>query len=923
MPRIRPRPGWWSATLALALGGLCIPLLAAKGGPPVDSPSAHASSSKPSSNSMSSVTDVTLPPYNAYGDGVHDDTDAIQGALDDVGVSGGICYLPVGTYLITNTLSVGSGTIVRGAGRGRTVLRGSPGAYPGRVVAGYWAYATLALVGRDHSTVENLTIDHMTNGTWANGIILAAEGASSDGVPTTYSTVQRCEIKAWPSHQYLIWNLRGEHNQILDNYLDGGTTSFDPSSEEEGIEIYGGEDILVSGNSVVNVGSHGIFSPSGDISLAARTGIMITSNSVLSCGTGICVMCGNQVQDSFSIENNIVEQSYSSGISITADALAVLRNWSIRANIIIGAGDAGIWLYGNSSAALVNVEVAGNTVLCGSGNNYGMAAFYWSNTDFLSNEVAYCYAGFYLVHSSRLSFKLNRTEQITTSSMALDGSSFVTVADNVFWGFNTGLQGYAGIYAEGLDDSVFQGNEFMHGGQDAYALYIASGNRDQVLANILLYTSAYDPPLVNGSVGGITLQWPAGSGILAAAPGGAKDEPSAWSVPVAGTSGTLAPGWLPLFGATQAGAVPQSGGGELNFLRADGLWTAPPTSSGTVSSIGLVLPPEFAVSGSPITSAGTLTAAWMVQGPSRVLASPVASGTPAFRALTALDIPTLSKSQIGDLEAITTIPTPLAVPKADQSATIADGWLSRNIARLDATNTFETGPQKAPGWVDIGRYNADDPRPFGWPRTAVNPLDDEFREAKISPGWSWHGGSSPSTADLSSYPSFLFLSNGGTPFSGFLQKTVNGPTSWSGKFDVAICVHAPQSQVANGVAIGLFVSDSQGTGKVLACFQSDFILPQEAVSEIADINSWKVPAPTIGSSLTEAPGRPVYLRLVRDQASRLFSYFSTDGMTWRGTSKVVIWGSSVCYAGLFVKTVSTNAAYPDSIVVDWFRVAAP
>jgi hypothetical protein len=63
--------------------------------------------------------------------------------------------------------------------------------------------------------------------------------------------------------------------------------------------------------------------------------------------------------------------------------------------------------------------------------------------------------------------------------------------------------------------------------------------------------------------------------------------------------------------------------------------------AGTVTSVGLALPTDFAVSGSPITSAGVLTGAWLAQPANRVLSGP-ASGvdaTPTFRSLTNQDIP--------------------------------------------------------------------------------------------------------------------------------------------------------------------------------------------------------------------------------------------------------------------------------------------
>lgn len=48
------------------------------------------------------------------------------------------------------------------------------------------------------------------------------------------------------------------------------------------------------------------------------------------------------------------------------------------------------------------------------------------------------------------------------------------------------------------------------------------------------------------------------------------------AIPKAGAGGTLAPGWLPSFSASEKGAVNASGGGTTNFLRADGTWAAPP-----------------------------------------------------------------------------------------------------------------------------------------------------------------------------------------------------------------------------------------------------------------------------------------------------------------------------------------------------------
>lgn len=71
-------------------------------------------------------------------------------------------------------------------------------------------------------------------------------------------------------------------------------------------------------------------------------------------------------------------------------------------------------------------------------------------------------------------------------------------------------------------------------------------------------------------------------------------------------------------------------------------------SSGTVTSVGLAMPGIFSVSGSPVTTSGTLTATLNTQAANQVFAGPTtgAAAAPAFRALVAADIPSLATSYI-------------------------------------------------------------------------------------------------------------------------------------------------------------------------------------------------------------------------------------------------------------------------------------
>src|SRR5690606_35428536 len=88
----------------------------------------------------SGVIDVTKPPYSAKGDGVTDDTAAINAALRDHNAGAGIpdlfmswtIYLPEGTYLVSDTLEPKdpfdrkknqSAVRLVGEGRDKTVIR--------------------------------------------------------------------------------------------------------------------------------------------------------------------------------------------------------------------------------------------------------------------------------------------------------------------------------------------------------------------------------------------------------------------------------------------------------------------------------------------------------------------------------------------------------------------------------------------------------------------------------------------------------------------------------------------------------------------------------------------------------------------------------------------------------------------------------
>lgn len=94
---------------------------------------------------------------------------------------------------------------------------------------------------------------------------------------------------------------------------------------------------------------------------------------------------------------------------------------------------------------------------------------------------------------------------------------------------------------------------------------------------------------------------------------------------------------------------------------------------GSVTSVGLTLPSEFSVSGSPVTGAGTLAGSWASQTAGKVLAAPAGStGTPSFRVLAQSDLPTMTgDSGSGGVKGA--VPAPAAGDAAAGKYLKADG----------------------------------------------------------------------------------------------------------------------------------------------------------------------------------------------------------------------------------------------------------
>jgi hypothetical protein len=113
------------------------------------------------------------------------------------------------------------------------------------------------------------------------------------------------------------------------------------------------------------------------------------------------------------------------------------------------------------------------------------------------------------------------------------------------------------------------------------------------------------------------------------------------------------------------------------------------TGAGTVTSVGLTLPSIFTVTGSPVTTAGTLTGSLASQMANRIFAAPNGSaGAPTFRAMVAADMPSAGVASGGNVTG--TWPS-LSISAAATGGVITGTYPAITVGSGQITNAMLTG----------------------------------------------------------------------------------------------------------------------------------------------------------------------------------------------------------------------------------------
>jgi hypothetical protein len=348
----------------------------------------------------------------------------VQQALDAAAAAGGgTVELGPGILQTCQTLLIRSNVHLKGAGRGATIVRGSS-AITGKSVNGAYIGATIGGAGVNNVSVSDLTVDHWSYSRNANGISFVPTGIDYTGtIPTNWS-IERVEIfgsGVAAYHNYMIWNLKGQHVKIIHNWVTGGFPIPVASPvPQEGIETFGGYDVLISGNSVQGVGGACINAGSAGIPASDTVGLRITENYVFGCDVGIHTGTssenGGQNNVHTLIQGNVIMYARSAGIDVRVAPGTFEKDLQIVGNSIrvIGPSDqaVGIHLLSGSTSISGTIVERNHVELVTGANAHGIRLVSYPNARIVGNFVSQTAAqGIHVYASDDVELARNRIER--------------------------------------------------------------------------------------------------------------------------------------------------------------------------------------------------------------------------------------------------------------------------------------------------------------------------------------------------------------------------------------------------------------------------------------------------------------------------------------------------------------------------------
>ena len=254
--------------------------------------------------------------FGAKGDGVSDDRDSIQKALD---FSSNV-FIPSGDYFISNRIFPKSNQTFLGAGIGVTRI----------ITATNISYGSIYIKGVNYLNIGDFTLNHFINNTKANGLLIVDTeypNNTNTGIYPKNINVNNVEIIGYDDHEYLIFSFAD--NIKITNCIINGKVNTPSLTGQELIEFGNGNDILIQGCTLKNGSNAGI----NFFSNNNRHKIRVVNNSLENCYVGINGILKSTQTNDMIISNNTIYNIVSYGININSNSGSI-NNCIISNNII-------------------------------------------------------------------------------------------------------------------------------------------------------------------------------------------------------------------------------------------------------------------------------------------------------------------------------------------------------------------------------------------------------------------------------------------------------------------------------------------------------------------------------------------------------------------------------------------------------------
>ena len=328
---------------------------------------------------------VNVKDFGAVGDGVADDTDKIQDAIDAANANGGgTVYIPCGKYSIKSTILAKSNVTIIGDGENSELFQPPDSIVFNGGVSPYQhvqtGFITILVANVDNVEIKNIKFDNSqlnpakpypsaTGNNWFIAKCINAYVANNIKV-TDCNFVCAGQATAFQDvDQFLIKNNHCEQ-QALDSEPHGDATIDHWRDISNGI-IDGN---FISGNSKwgILVTANTGYSPSN------IKNVQVLGNCVINAGVGIHIMGRDGTLDGVCVSNNIIENSINSlagiGIYISDSKNVVcsnnVTNKTFSSGIIIGREYLAFEGVGSISGNVLTItSVTRGTVLPGTLNN--------------------------------------------------------------------------------------------------------------------------------------------------------------------------------------------------------------------------------------------------------------------------------------------------------------------------------------------------------------------------------------------------------------------------------------------------------------------------------------------------------------------------------------------------------------------------